>query len=147
MKQGKRLRGGERYFSQRDKTFLCSDAASGCLPFSQDATLYHHFWSVTWQPALGYSLPNGVTGKLVTMAISCGCSYTCSQPCTAHTSQTSEYLSTSPVPHSTAITLPVIICYYITQTAPGHQSHTEHAQNGLIILADRAITPLMIPLA
>lgn len=48
--------------------------------------------------------------------------------------------------HSTAITLPVIICYYITQTALGHQSHTEHTQNELIILADRAISPLMTSL-
>lgn len=132
-----KVTGSERHSSQRDKTFLSSAAASGCLPSSHNATLYHHFWRVPWQPAPGYTAPNGISGKLVTMAISCDCS----QP-----SDSFFALSEPPLPHSTAITLPVIICYYITQTAPGHQSHTEHTQNALIIVADRAISPLMISL-
>lgn len=88
------------------------------------------------------------------MAISCGCGYARSQPYTScmHFSAVWPSLSFRPLPptsfpRSTAISLSVIICYYITQTAPGHQSRTEHTQNGLIIPSDRAISPLMISLA
>lgn len=87
---------GERHASQTDKTFLSIDAASGCLPFSHNATLYHHFWSVTWQPAPGCALPNGISGKLVTMVISCGCGCACSLPCAEYISQPSDSIS-SPV--------------------------------------------------
>ena len=73
------------------------------------------------------------------MVISCGSGYSCSN----YISQPSDSDPPPSSPHLTPITPPVI-GYYITQTAPGHQSHT---QDGLIIQADRAISLLMIPLA
>lgn len=83
----------EPHCSQRDKAFLSSNAASGCLPFPHNAALYHHFWSVTWQPAPGCTLPNGISGKLVTMAMSCGCTYARSQPHSKYISPPSAYIS------------------------------------------------------
>lgn len=90
---GEKVTGPSVISAKRDKTFLSSDVASESLPFSHNATLYHHFWSVTWQPAPGYTLPNGISGKLVTKAISCGCDYAWSQPCAAYISQPSDSLS------------------------------------------------------
>lgn len=73
--------------------------------------------------------------------------------CTSHTPNGITLMTSrgrgdacSPLPRrSVSQSLLFPACYYITQTASGHQSKAAHTQNGLIILAGRAISP-MIPL-
>lgn len=144
VKQGKRLQGRASFQPKRQNiSFQRLSLWMSVLSLR----LHHHFWSVTWQPSPSCTLTNGISGERFTVCVAAPvltiASYIFLNP------MTSSFRSSSPnlFSNSTAITLLVSICYYITHTAPGHQSHTEHTQNWLIILAYRAISPLMISLA
>lgn len=94
-----------------------------------DAALRHHS-SRRHLTTCSLHTPNGIVKKLVTLLTSRGCGGAC-----------------SPLPLC-SVSQPLLFtpCYYITQTASGHQSKAAHTQNGLIILAGRAISPVIISL-
>lgn len=126
---------GARVISaQRDKTFpsSCSKASPGdchllliLLPLQ--CVLIPGGTNLT---TCTLHAANGIVQKVDTVLMSCGCGDAC-----------------SPLPLP-SVSQPLLFaaCYYITQTASSHQSKAAHTQNGLIILAGRAISPMMIPL-
>lgn len=113
------------------------------LLFSHNTTLYHHFWR-SYLATCPLVNPNGIAGKLVTMVTPWW--QVVGVVTLVQTLFSPLHLPPMSFTHSAATTLLVIIYYCITQTASGHQSLTEHAQNGLIILTGRAISPSIISL-